>query len=143
MIPTILIIPIIVGFIAQVTKYLWQAWSGNFDIRTVSLYGGMPSAHTAIVASLVTVLGLSEGLTSASFAVAFIFGIMVIRDAIGFRRTIGRQSQALNRLMRNLPKLDQRRFEDFQEQLGHTPLEAFVGAVVGFALSAILYLAFA
>lgn len=143
MIPKLLLIPILTGVMTQLAKLIWQtAGSGSFSWRNLHFYGGMPSAHTAIAASLVTVVGLQEGLSSPAFAIAAVFGILVIRDAIGFRRYIGGHSRALNLIVRHLPKDDQRKFDGYREHLGHTPLEAFVGAVIGFSLSAVLYLAF-
>lgn len=140
MLPKLFLIPIITGLLAQVSKFIWLAGSQKFDPRSLSFYGGMPSAHTAIAVSLMTVVGLQDGIRSSTFALATIFGLLVIRDAIGFRRYIGGHSEALNRLVRGMPEKDRREFQAFREQLGHTPLEAFVGAVLGFAISALFYL---
>lgn len=140
MIPKILIIPLIVGFLAQVSKLLWEAPRGRMSWHSLNTYGGMPSTHTAIAISLVTVIGFAEGFMSASFAIAVIVSILVIRDAIGFRRYLGGHSQALNLIVQELPERERSRFRYYREQLGHTPLEAFLGAVLGFSLSAIFYL---
>ena len=142
MIPKLLLIPIITGVITQLAKLIWQTSADSFSLRKIHFYGGMPSAHTAISSSLITVVGLQEGLSSPAFAIATVFGILVIRDAIGFRRYIGGHSRALNLIVRHLPKEDQRKFDGYREQLGHTPLEAFVGAIIGVALSSVLYIAF-
>ncbi|MFH1170939.1 MAG: divergent PAP2 family protein [bacterium] len=142
MIPILLIIPLITGVITQATKLIWRAAEGTFSWRSLTFYGGMPSAHTAFASSLITVVGLKEGVQSPSFALATIFGIIIVRDAIGFRRYIGSHSRALNIIVQDLPKKTQSRFRGFREQLGHTPLEAFVGAIIGIALSSVLYVAF-
>jgi acid phosphatase family membrane protein YuiD len=143
MIPTLLIIPLIVGIITQGLKIVWRLSSEPFSIRRIHYYGGMPSAHTAMTTSLLAVLGFSEGFDSPAFAVAAVFGILVVRDAIGFRRTIGKQSRALNALMRRQPQPSRdEQHRPFHENLGHTPLEAFMGALIGFCISSVLYLAF-
>ncbi len=140
MIPKLLLIPLIVGLITQLSKFIWHAQAGMVNWRAVSFYGGMPSTHTAIMVSLTTVVGLETGITSAAFALACVVSLVVVRDAIGFRRYLGTHSRALNRMVRDLPATKQDEFEEFREQLGHTPLEAFVGGIMGFALSALFYL---
>ena len=94
MIPLLLVIPIITGVVTQCAKFLWQAAEGTFSLRSLAFYGGMPSSHTAIASSLITVIGLREGIQSPAFAVAVIFGIVVVRDAIGFRRYIGSSNRS-------------------------------------------------
>jgi len=100
-------------------------------------YGGMPSSHAALVASLATIVGLSEGSDSAVFAVAFILAIIVIRDAIGFRREIGKNAVLTNMLAQEIfpenPKVQ------LTERIGHTKAEVFAGLIVGTTLTFLLY----
>lgn len=138
MIPILLLIPLIVGFGTQVVKALWET-RGRLTWSSLDSYGGMPSTHTAIMVSLATVIGLHENVASADFAIASVVAIIVIRDAMGFRRYLGSHGHALNLMVRELPKKEQDQFEHFRERLGHTPLEAFVGAVIGFCASSVLY----
>lgn len=138
--PYLVLIPLAVGFFTQFIKAIVET-NGRLTLRALDAYGGMPSSHTALAVSLMTVIGLSEGLASPLFAAATIMAILVVRDAIGFRHYLGGHSQALNLMVKVLPAAEQGRFRRFREKLGHTPLEAFVGAVVGFCLTAILYLA--
>ena len=140
MIPKLLIIPLLTGFITQMLKYVWHAAAGRLEWRSINLYGGMPSTHTAISVSLVNVIGLSEGLFSPEFAISVIVALLVVRDAVGFRRYLGGHSRALNVIVKALPVEEQNQFHRFRERLGHTPLEAFVGGIVGFALSSVFYL---
>ncbi len=138
--PLLIVIPLVAGFLTQLSKLFWERKHGPLTWRSLDSYGGMPSTHTSIGVSLVTVIGLHEGVDDPDFSVAVIFAIIVIRDAIGFRRYLGSHGQALNVMVRELPRGDQRQFTHFRERLGHTPLEAFVGGVLGFALSSVLYL---
>ncbi len=140
MVPKLLLIPLLVGFLTQVIKLLWHTRAGTLSWRAALLYGGMPSAHTAMMVSLVTVVGMSQGIFSATFAIAAVVSILVIRDAVGFRRYLGHHSRALNTIVNHLPEKKQEALQHFREQLGHTPLEVFVGAVFGFSLSATFYL---
>ncbi len=138
--PYLVLIPLAVGFGTQLVKGLIET-HGRLTLQAVDSYGGMPSTHTAITISLVTVIGLDQGLRSPVFSIAIITAIIVIRDAIGFRRYLGSHGQALNLMVKELPAAEQGHFRRFQERLGHTPLEAFIGAIVGFCCSAVLYLA--
>ncbi len=139
-IPKLLLIPLITGIISQLAKVVIQAVSGTFSIRKIHLYGGMPSTHTAIASSVMTVIGLQEGASSPAFVISSAWAVLVVRDAIGFRRYIGNLSRTLNRIVQTLPQDERRQHPLFRERLGHTPLEAFVGSIVGFCLSAVLYL---
>ncbi|MEK6822257.1 MAG: divergent PAP2 family protein, partial [Nanoarchaeota archaeon] len=45
--------------------------------------GGMPSSHSALVSSLVTAVGFTEGLESTLFIVTLVFALIVMYDAFG------------------------------------------------------------
>ena len=95
--------------------------------------GGMPSSHTAAVTALATSLGLHFGWASAQFAIAAVFGSIVMYDATGIRRAAGVQAELINDLVQELAHLFD---EGFQPQalktlLGHTYPQVVVGAAVG------------
>ncbi len=95
--------------------------------------GGMPSSHTAAVAALATTLGLRLGWNSPEFAIAMVFGGIVMYDATGIRRAAGMQAELINDLVQELAHLFD---EGFQPQalktlLGHTYPQVLVGALVG------------
>src|SRR3990167_5144643 len=97
------LIPIIAALIAQGLKLALDGIKGNFDFKhLISEYGGMPSSHTAFVVALATMIALKEGIASSAFSISLIMALIVIRDAIGFRRTLGRQSKTLNYIVREL-----------------------------------------
>lgn len=141
-IPKLLLIPLAVGFIAQVSKVLVEALrTGTIDLRLLNTYGGMPSSHTALVVSLTTVTGLVEGISSAAFAVAFTFSLITLRDAIGYRMYLGEHAHILNQLIRELPAKEKPRFPHrILEKIGHTPPEAFMGGLIGLTATLVLWL---
>lgn len=94
--------------------------------------GGMPSAHTASCISLTVSAGLNLGFDSFAFAISLLVSFVVMVDAAGVRRETGRQSKILNAM--NAQESDKKKLK---ENIGHTPAEIVVGAVVG-ALSAVL-----
>lgn len=102
--------------------------------------GKMPSSHTASVTSLATAVGILEGLDSVYFAISAVFATVVMFDATGVRRAAGKQAQVLNKIVDNLKKKEGLTLieENLKELIGHTPMEVFVGAIIGILLSLII-----
>jgi uncharacterized protein len=124
--------------IAQVLKVvLTSAQERRLNLRVLAETGGMPSSHAAIVMGLTSAIGRLNGVTSAPFAIALIFSIVVMYDAQGVRRAAGRQAAVLNRLVDDLVSLRQFKDDRLRELLGHTPLEVVVGAALGVAVGLI------
>ncbi|MBE6565782.1 MAG: divergent PAP2 family protein [Ruminococcaceae bacterium] len=94
--------------------------------------GGMPSSHTATVASLCTACAIGQGFDSAVFAISVVLAIIVMIDAMGVRRETGKQSRALNIIIEELFKSDGNTFDTrFKELIGHTPLQVVFGFITG------------
>jgi uncharacterized protein len=99
--------------------------------------GGMPSAHTATVASLATAIGLIYGLGSIYFSISAVLAVIVIYDAAGVRQSVGQHSVVLNRIIKEFnfktprPEME----KAFREFIGHTPLQVFMGALLGIAVA--------
>ena len=64
--------------------------------------GGMPSSHTAFVFSLMLMVGITEGVGSTLFALAFALAAVVIYDAMGVRAETGKQGAVLNEIIREV-----------------------------------------
>jgi hypothetical protein len=105
----------------------------RLDLSYLVSGGGMPSAHSSTVCALTTAVAMIEGLDSVAFGIAAILAIVVMYDAAGVRRSVGRQSIVLNRIVKEL--IDRRpRSEiehDLRELIGHTPFQVIVGAILG------------
>lgn len=99
--------------------------------------GGMPSSHSATVASLATAVGIQQGVKTPLFAVVVVLAVIVMHDAAGVRRAAGKQAGVLNRLSESLNGLFENRFqaENLRELLGHSPVEVLVGAGLGVAVA--------
>jgi len=138
----LIIIPIVVGAITQIIKLIIDGIPNNLNWQHIyNDYGGMPSSHTAFVVSLVTAVGFREGLESAAFAIALIFTLVIMRDAVGFRRQLGKNSAVTNLLAKEVFK-KKNNVPHLQEKIGHTLPEVIAGALLGFSLTSILYLVF-
>lgn len=136
-----IIIPIIVLITSQVLKLLTDGIKGNFDLHNLFVsYGGMPSSHTAFAVSITTLVGLKEGYDSAIFAVALVFTLLVMRDAVAFRGLLGKQAKIFNQLIKKMPDAEKKYMPLFREQMGHSVLEVTAGTIWGIVLTYLLSL---
>ncbi len=115
--------------------------------------GGMPSAHTALVCSLMMGTVRQCGYSSAEFAVTAVLASIVIYDALGVRRASGRHARVINKLLEIGPIADAIYEDDdtvtdedgdghkdpkkLNELIGHTPMEVLGGALMGIIVSMI------
>jgi len=93
--------------------------------------GGMPSSHAAVVCSLCTSIALVEGFASNLFIFSIWFALVVLRDAMGVRRSAGMLAKALNNLGKQTSDKTGIEFHPVKEIQGHTPLEVIVGCLLG------------
>jgi len=95
--------------------------------------GGFPSTHTTIIATVTFLIGFREGFDDPIFALGVGVGFIVIIDALGLRRAVGRHAEFLNRIGRAAvvegPPVTLR------ESMGHNRLEVAGGLTVGIALA--------
>lgn len=107
-------------------------------------YAGMPSGHSAFVVSLVTIMGLVEGLNSPLFALSIAFAVIVINDALKLRMYLGQQGETINILVEDLDEdqfLDQK-YPKMKEKIGHTKKEVLAGSCLGVIVAIIIYILF-
>ncbi len=127
--------------VAQTVKIILLVFKHKqkFVLADLFVTGNMPSAHSAIVTALTTIVLLTEGFSPLFFTI-FVFAAIVIRDAVGVRRTVGEESQVLTNVITalktkfhiNIPR-------KMHQSLGHQPLEVFVGVLIGIAASVVVY----
>ncbi|MDO8642825.1 MAG: divergent PAP2 family protein [Candidatus Woesearchaeota archaeon] len=92
--------------------------------------GGMPSTHAAMATALTTTLYLIKADTSV-FAVALLFSLIVMADAVGVRREAGETARRINQMIQVLRSVKQKGVTKVREVLGHTPLQVAGGIVLG------------
>lgn len=131
------IIPVVIGGIIQVIKFIAFCLKHGWDIRYAMTHGHMPSAHTAFIVSLVTAVGYYHGINSAAFAVAAALAIIVIDDAVRLRVYMGDQGRYLNMLIRQL-NVSEEQFPRLKERIGHRVSEVIIGGILGFILTILL-----
>lgn len=135
----IFIIPIIVGTMVQIIKFVLYSIKHGWNIRYVMTHGHMPSAHTAFVTSLITSVAMfdDDGIKSGAFAVAVVLMVLVIDDAVRLRMYMGDQGRYLNMLIRQL-NINEEQFPRLKERMGHKVKEVIVGGILGIILTLIL-----
>ena len=125
-------VPILLWVCIQTFKLIYDlVTTKKFNFKRILGAGGMPSSHSAVVASLATLIGKYEGVDSSIFAVALVMAFVVMYDACGVRRAAGKQAKLLNKLIETPGLTTMQVSERLVEVLGHTPTQVFVGALIG------------
>jgi uncharacterized protein len=133
----IVLIPIAVGLFVQVLKFILYSAKHGVKWEYLFTHGHMPSAHTAFVISALTSIGYYAGTASSTFALAVIFAVLIIDDALRLRVFLGDQGRYLNMLVEQLP-VDKIKFPRLKERIGHRLNEVIIGGIIGFSLSLFL-----
>lgn len=126
----------IAWLIAQVAKVvLTLIIEKELNLYRLVGSGGMPSSHSSFVMGLTTSLGLEFGWESPHFAMALVFSLVVMYDASGVRRAVGKQAIILNTMIADVYKHRHIEQEKLKELVGHTPYEVIVGAILGIVVA--------
>ena len=99
----------------------------------------MPSSHAAGATALATTCGLEFGFDSVEFALAAVFAMVTMFDAQGVRRSTGQQAVILNRIMDDIYWKGNIEADRLKEFIGHTPIQVFIGALLGLILALMFY----
>lgn len=125
---------LLAGFGVQLVKiiiYFFRHKTLSWHDLVVS--GGMPSSHSAFVVSLATIIFLMEG-TSTAFAVSLVLAMIILRDALGVRRSVGEEGMIINQILKKIKLKTKTHFA-----MGHTPVQVLVGSVLGFIIALLVY----
>jgi acid phosphatase family membrane protein YuiD len=132
--PKSLVIALAVQLSCQGFKFVTHSWRlGRPSWKHLATFGGMPSAHSAFVTALAVSIGVLTGFTSDLFALAAVFGAIVILDAYKLRGNVQKQAQVLNRLQTlALPEAER---VAINEMVGHSKSEIAVGMALALAVA--------
>jgi len=125
-------------FIAQLIKVIHAFIEHKrIDFTRFVGSGGMPSSHASFVMGLTTAVGLTHGWDSTYFAICSCVSAVIMYDAAGVRRAVGKQAIILNKMIEDMHhKKDKKLTEQrLKELVGHTPTEVFAGAILGIILA--------
>lgn len=133
-------IPLVSAFIGFITAQLLKIviiliFERKLNLQAAASTGGMPSSHTATVIAMTTSIGLIHGMDSTLFAVALVFSIVVIYDAVGIRQAAGKHAELLNEMTQLISEIYEHGFKhkDLKTLLGHTYPQVLAGMLTGFA----------
>lgn len=107
----------------------------RFNFKWFVGTGGMPSSHSAGGSALATSVGIILGFDTPLFAIAAIFALITMFDAQGVRRATGHQAEILNKIMDDIYSNKGVQEEKLKELVGHTPVQVFVGALIGIGVA--------
>lgn len=119
------------GFIKMAIAF---AKTRRFNLSYLVSTGRMPSAHSALVSSLTTSLGMTEGFDSPIFALSICFAAITLFDAAGVRYAASQQAKLLNQITEELFTEHTFNVPRLKEFLGHTRKEVLAGMVTGVAV---------
>jgi len=134
-----LVVPFLLWLSIQIIKFITDfIINRKFNFKRLLGAGGMPSSHSAVVTSLAVCMGKNYGFDSGIFALSMIMALVVMYDAAGVRRAAGKQARILNKIMENPELTTIEVQEKLIEALGHTPVQVFVGAIIGIIAGALV-----
>ncbi len=135
----VLLIALTAWFVAQSMKVLITLFiDKRFEFERFHGSGGMPSSHTATIVSASTAIGLTHGWHSSIYALSLIMSFIVMYDASGVRRSVGKQAKLLNDIILELYKHRHLEQEKLKELVGHKPTEVAAGAILGIIMANLL-----
>lgn len=102
--------------------------------------GGMPSSHSALIVGITHAIGLSVGFGTPLFALAFAIAMIVVYDATGIRRQAGKHAELINAMISDLAAGNPLKQEQLREVLGHTPMEALGGILLGIIVAQLTWM---
>ncbi|MEL7655516.1 MAG: divergent PAP2 family protein [Bacillota bacterium] len=131
---------VVAWFASSLLKVLFYTIQNKkINFRRLIGNGGMPSNHSATVVSLASAVGFKEGWDSTALAISLILALIVMIDASGVRLAASKHAKALNEITEEVFKDGQFHYEKFNELLGHTPTQVFVGGLIGALISVIFF----
>lgn len=136
----VLLVGVLSWFVAQALKVVFTYLiERKWDFGRFFGLGGMPSSHAAVVSGVAVSVGLQKGFYSVEFALAFVVAGVVMTDAAGVRRAVGRQAVLLNKLVQEMMEGERGfPYERLKELLGHTPFQVLMGALLGVLLAVLM-----
>ena len=118
-------ISIFACFLAQFIK-IFTGEDKRIDFSRIVTSGGMPSSHSSFVTSLSTLVGLERGFNSTEFAVVVVFSLIIMYDASGVRRAVGKQATILNQIVDDIHHGKHIKPDKLKELVGHTDRKSVV-----------------
>lgn len=136
-------VPLVIGgtafMFSQISKiFIYYYKDQKWDLTHFFEAAGMPSTHSAMSAAMTLSIGVKNGFESTFFAIAVVFTIIVMYDAMGVRFAAGQQATVLNKIIEDIYSEKISEKEKMKELIGHTPIEVFAGGTLGLAVAVVM-----
>ncbi|MGB3366084.1 MAG: divergent PAP2 family protein [Acidaminobacteraceae bacterium] len=132
----VFVVAFIAWFIAQALKVILTLMKDRtFDISRMVGSGGMPSSHSSSVMGMSTAIGILDGYDSPIYGFAIILSLVVMYDASGVRRSVGKQAIIINKMIIDFYENHHIKEGRLKELVGHTPYEVLAGAALGIVVA--------
>ena len=135
-------IPITAWAIAQIIKvFINLIVTKKWDIERLFGDGGMPSGHSATVASLATTCALHFGTGSIEFAITGILAVIVCHDATGVRQEAGKHAMLLSEILHSFDDIHKEKIPEVKLKMfvGHTLLQVLAGICIGIIVALLMH----
>ncbi|KAL0719588.1 hypothetical protein Bca4012_068912 [Brassica carinata] len=143
------------GAIGQLLKPFTSVvfYKKKLDFRTALQAGGFPSTHSSSVVAAATAIAFERGFDDSIFGLTVVYAALIMYDAQGVRREVGKHARVLNKLTSNARKgeeislkgkegetlesdeISEEVYLPLKESIGHTEVEVIAGALFGFLVS--------
>ncbi|CAA7016252.1 unnamed protein product [Microthlaspi erraticum] len=149
------------GAIGQLSKPFTSVvfYGKKLDFRAAFQAGGFPSTHSSSVVAAATAIAFERGFADSIFGLTVVYAALIMYDAQGVRREVGKHAKLLNRLTAKYPErveemsllkgnqvkplkplqsdkiISEEVYPPLKESIGHTEVEVIAGALFGFLVS--------
>ena len=127
-------------FVTSVIKVFFNYLAHDeWDLMVFFRTGGMPSSHTATVSAMTASIYFLEGFSNLFF-ISLIISSVIVSDAVGIRRSAGKQAHVLNKMVEEFKYFKKFRTKRLYELLGHTPKQAIAGLILGILIAKLVFM---
>ena len=132
------IAPIIGWLTSGTIKYILNYFRYQGKAKEHIGTGGFPSTHTTVITTPTVLIGLNEGVTSPIFGLAVAVMIIVIMNATGLRKEVGKHAKILNAITNKERLNNENSFIKHREKIGHSWVEIIGGLILGLVLGIVI-----
>lgn len=104
--------------------------------------GGFPSSHSSLITATTLSIGLFHGFNNPLFGLAVAISMIVVYDATGVRRQAGLHAKMINQIVEQIFAGQPVPQKQLREVLGHTPIEAIAGIILGILIALAVWIFF-
>ncbi len=134
--------PLVSAGIAQVSSQIFKIFLPLFsgkkpDLKKLTHYGDIPSAHTAFIVALSFSIAFNEGWSSPLFAICVVVSCIIIYDILKLRTAVEVSLKISKKVIEKENIKIDKKIPQFK---GHTALEVITGIIWGLIVAIVCQL---